>query len=229
MPPRKKTSNSTPDPDDNGRKKRPLDNRVEEQLTNDASEFIAMERPYCARITIEGTAPLLMHAWSVVAVQEKADAKKGSEAKKTDNIESYVYRDKKGFLGVPGTAFHATLAHAAKFVQDPRSPRKSAMDLVKAAIIPLDDVALFHAQTKDWDYLDQRRVVVQRNSITRTRPAMNVGWKITFNMMVTLPHYISPILLRQLITDGGKLVGLLDFRPTFGRFDMVNFDIPKQT
>lgn len=190
-------------------------------VTNDGEEDIGATRPYTVRVEIEGVSPFLFHRWSVEAVAEKAKAAKGSAAKKSDNLESYVYRDAKGKLAIPGEYFRQALIHAAKFRQDPRSPRKSAMDLFKAGIVALDELAT--TGKKDWDYLDQRRVMVQRNGITRQRPALSTGWRVSLQFLVNLPEYIAPAFLHSTLTDAGRLIGVGDFRPTYGRFRVTSF------
>lgn len=193
-------------------------------VSNGAAEVIGYEQPYEATVTIEGTAPILFHGYNVESVKEKAAAAKGSKGKKTDDVESYVYRLEDRRLGIPGLMFCAALADAGRRVQDPSSPRKSMRDLCKAAIIPLDDIAPLQPDTKEWDYLDVRRVVVQRNAVPRERPAMRAGWRITFRLLINAPEYINPAMLRLLINRAGKFNGLGDFRPTFGRFDIVGFE-----
>jgi hypothetical protein len=193
------------------------------QTSNGAEEAISVTSPYRFAVTVAGDAPLLFHSWNIEAIEEKAAAKKGSEAKKTDNIESYAYRTDAGMLGIPGSNFQACLREAGRFVPDPRSPRKSSMDLIRAGIVPLDIVAPFHGEKTTWDYEDRRRVTVMRAGVTRTRPAMNIGWEITFNMLVTTPEYLSPELVRQIIGQAGRTVGLCDFRPTYGRFSVTRF------
>jgi hypothetical protein len=195
--------------------------------SNGAIDQIEFLKPYTARIVIEGTAPLLFHSWNVDSVAEKAKAAKNSKAKKSDDIESYVYRvsetDRR--LGIPTVNFHSAITEAAKYVQDPRSPRKCARDLAKAGIVPSADVAPFLPGTDEWDFIDRRRVTVQRAGITRERPAMRAGWRIAFDLTVTTPEYIDGALLRSLIQSAGRLVGLCDFRPTYGRFDIVAFEV----
>jgi hypothetical protein len=187
-------------------------------LTNGGAWVLEGESPVKVRVSIVGTAPIIMHAWNIESIDEKANAPKGSKAKKTDDIESYVYRTEDGFLGVPGTNFHAALIEAGRRMQDPSSPRKSAKDLVRAAIVPLTVIAPFEPHTKEWDYEDARRVTVQRAGVTRIRPAMHSGWKLTFELLITAPHYVSPPVLATLVNTAGLLIGLCDFRPTFGRF-----------
>jgi len=192
-------------------------------VSNDGKQAIEFEVPYAIAVTIQGTAPFLFHRWSVEAVAEKAKAAKGSKAKKQDDVESYVYRRGDGNLAIPGEYLRQAMIHAAKFKQDPRSPRKSAMDLFKGGLVSLSD--LCSLGTREWDYLDQRRVTVQRNSVTRTRPAMRSGWRIEIDLQCLLPEYISPDLAHEVATMAGRLIGLGDFRPTYGRFQIVQWGV----
>lgn len=192
-------------------------------VSNGGAKTIEFSVPYTAAITIEGTAPFLFHGWNVDAVEAKGKAAKGSKAKKSDDLESYVYRNEAGELSIPGEYLRMSLANAAKYMQDPRSPRKSAMDLFKAGIVVLTQFASLGS--KDWDYLDRRRVMVQRNGITRVRPAMNTGWRAEFLIQVLLPEYIDAVLLQTALMNAGRLVGIGDFRPTFGRFSTTGFQM----
>lgn len=193
------------------------------EMTNGAETLISEGYPYRAEVTIEGVADLLFHRWNNEAVEEKAKAAKGSTAKKTDDVKSYVYRTPGGNIALPGEYLRQATIHAAKFRQDPRSPRKSAMDLFKAAIVSLTVAADLGSET--WDYLDRRRVVVQRAAVTRTRPAMLTGWRATFQLMCNLPEYIPPQVLNEVIANAGRLVGVGDFRPTYGRFVVTHFGL----
>lgn len=196
-------------------------------VSNDAKEEISFSEPYQVTVTISGSAPFIFHRWSNEAVEEKAKAAKGSKAKKKDNVESYVYRDEEGYLCIPGEYLRQAIIHAAKFKQDPRSPRKSAMDLYKAGVVVLTD--LCKLGPKDWDYIDRRRVVVQRSAITRERPAMRIGWSIGCNLQILTPEYIDKTSLHEVLTNAGRLVGIGDFRPTFGRFQVDKFEVIKLT
>lgn len=152
----------------------------------------------------------------------KSKAAKGSKAKKTDNIESYVYRNDAGELCLPGEYLRQAIINAAKFRQDPRSPRKSAMDLYKAGIVSLTPLASLGIST--WDYEHKCRVTVQRNGITRVRPAIKQGWEAQIEFMVNLPEYISIEALNDVTVNAGRLIGVGDSRPTYGRFQVAQFD-----
>jgi hypothetical protein len=186
------------------------------EVTNGAKAAIDFSVPYLAHVRIAGVADLLFHRWNVEAIEEKGKAAKGSKSKKTDNVESFVYRNDAGELCLPGEYLRQSLIHAAKFKQDPRSPRKSAMDLFKAGVVTLTPFASFGVT--EWDYEHRARVMIQRNGVTRCRPAMRAGWQVDVDLQVNLPEYISAELLQDVLVNAGRLIGVGDFRPTYGRF-----------
>ncbi len=197
--------------------------------SNGAKASIELGIPYIATVQIEGTADLLLHAWNVESIDAKAKSKKGSAAKKTDDIESYVRRNEDGIICLPSEYLRMSIINAAKFRQDPRSPRKSAMDLYKAAVVSMEP--LCEITTADgkpahkWDFEHRCRVTVQRAGITRCRPAFHRGWTATVALMVNLAEYIDSRDLHDVISSAGRLVGVGDFRPTFGRFNLNHFSV----
>lgn len=193
--------------------------------TNGAKALIETSVPYTINLKIEGTADLLLHRWNCEYVDAKSKLKKGSDGKKRDDIEQFVYRNEEGEICLPGEYLRQSIINAAKYKQDPRSPRKSAMDLFKAGIIINEKLCSLGIYK--WDYVDTRRVVIQRSGINRSRPAMNVGWHIECTLTILLPEYIDNILLHECIQQAGRFVGVGDFRPTFGRFQIVKYEIEK--
>jgi hypothetical protein len=193
------------------------------ELTNGAKAILETGVPYGAEVEITGVADLIFHRWNCEAVEAKGRAAKGSKAKKSDDIESYVYRNETNALCLPGEYVRQSIINAAKFRQDPRSPRKSAMDLFKAGIISLTPLASLGIHA--WDYEHKCRVTVQRNGITRVRPAIKAGWSAALVIMVNLPEYIPPDVLHDVITNAGRLVGVGDSRPTYGRFRVTRFEL----
>jgi hypothetical protein len=191
--------------------------------TNDGATAIGFEQPYAVVARLEGTSSLLFHRYSVDAVAEKAKARKGSKAKKEDDLESYVYRTPEGLLAIPGRYVRGAVVNAARFKQDPRSPRKSAMEMVKAGVVALTE--LCSLGRAEWEFVDRRRVLVQRNAITRMRPGVAAGWQIAVELQVLLPEYIDPAFLHDLVTMAGRLIGLGDDRPTFGRYQVIGWDV----
>jgi len=198
-----------------------------EPISDDARSGIESGIPYRVDLRLRGICPILFCRWSNEAVAAKASAAKGSATKRSDNVESYVWRCADKTIGIPGEYLRQATLGAAKYRQDPRSPRKSALDLVKAGLVSATDIASLGKTT--WDYLDQRRVVVQRSAITRSRPAFLAGWEADFSLIVNLPEYIGPEFLYEMVSSAGRLVGIGDFRPTYGRFIIVKFTVDSLT
>jgi hypothetical protein len=195
-----------------------------EAPTNGAKQTIESTMPYVATVTINGTTDILFHRWNCEAVEAKSNAAKGSKARKTDDIETYVYRDENNHLCIPGEYLRGAIIHAAKYRQDPRSPRKSAMDLFKAGVVCMTNLSSTGKEV--WDYVDMRRVTINRGpGITRSRPALKAGWYADFQLMINLPEYITPDILQEVISNAGKLIGIGDFRPTYGRFNVMGMQI----
>lgn len=195
--------------------------KVINEPTNGGREAIEASLPYAVSVTLQGSSDLLFHRWNSESVDAKARAGKNSKTKKSDDVESYVWRNNAGELCIPGEYLRMAIITTAKYKQDPRSPRKSAMDLYKAGVVSLTNLAGLGKDT--WDYADTRRCVVQRSGINRTRPAMRAGWRASFDLQVLTPEYIDPDSLYDVIAMAGRLNGIGDFRPTFGRFNVVEY------
>lgn len=189
-------------------------------VSNDGESALRM--PFAVEVTIAGTSDLLFHRYGVDAVASKGAAAKNSAAKKTDDVESYLYRDDDGNICMPGEYLRQSIIEAARYRQDPRSPRKSMRDLMKAAIVALTSLApVLDVDGKtiaEPHYIDRRRVLIQRNAVTRMRPAIRKGWRVSIVLQVQTPEYLDLALLSSIVADAGRLVGIADFRPTFGRF-----------
>lgn len=194
-----------------------------ESPTNGAESTLEMQMPYRVLVSIVGTCPMLFHRWNNESVAAKSAAKKGSVEKKTDDTNSFMWKDEKGFLCLPGEYVRQSIIHASKYEVDPRSPRKSMMDLMKAALVSLTELSSLGV--KDPDYYDKRRVVIQRNAVTRSRPAMKEGWKAQFILMVNLPEYVPAQRLNHILQQAGRIIGVADFRPSFGRFNVTKFEV----
>ena len=196
------------------------------QVSDDV-EF-SLPQPYSAKVRIQGTQDILFHRWNEEYVQTKADAKKGSEEKKRDNPEAYVYRNDEGFICIPGRYIVRAVVEAGRNFQDPRSKKKMAKDLVQAAVMAneiLSPILVKGEPTKDWEYEDRQRVCIMRSAVTRTRPAFKKGWQVDFTLISLVPDLVTPVFLRKLVDYAGLLEGLGDFRPTYGRFRVVHWEI----
>jgi hypothetical protein len=205
------------------------ENGLENVNTPDANgaEFLLEKlHPITISATIRGVADLLMHKWNAQYVDEKSSAKKNSDIKKTDDPEMFISRTEQGEVAIPGEYIRMAIIGASKYLPDPRSPRKSMMDLMKAAFIVNEKLLSFGV--RKWDYLDRRRVVIQRSGINRTRPAMLTGWELSFSVTIFLSEYIDAKMFHKLLSMAGQFIGLADFRPSFGRFVITKFQELKE-
>lgn len=197
-------------------------------VSNDAESTIAMELPFTVEVSITGTAPFLFHRWSNEQVAAQSAAKKNSKMKKTDNVESYVFRNEKNELCLPGEYMRMSIINSSKYDQHPQKPRASAFELFKAGIICTPELCpLNGGEAYTWDFMDMRRVVIQRASITRSRPAMNTGWTVDFEITSLLPDLIDHDFLYKALIRAGMMIGVGDFRPSFGRFAVTKFKLKK--
>lgn len=197
-------------------------NLHDEAVGKQNGQFGIERGPFTIQVNITGVAPLLFHRWDCAEVEAKAQAKKNSRERRADNLESYVYRCQDGTLGLPSVNLHMALVGAARFKSDPRSPRKSAADLVKAILLITPAMGSFGVPV--WDFEDRRRATVQRSGITRVRPALKEGWQVRFLVTVLESSYVDEAFLHDLISSAGRYVGIGDFRPQFGRFNVTSFE-----
>lgn len=189
--------------------------------SNDGESAVLATAPYQITFTIRGVADLLFHRWSNEDVAAKATAKRGSAVKKTDNLEAYVMRDDDGMVCLEARYVHAAIIQAGKFMQDPRSSRpKQACDLFKAALVP---VTVLCPLGPTWEIEDKRRMVVNRSGITRTSPGFKAGWEASFDFDMILPEYVSDVMFHEALSLAGRVIGLAQYRPTYGRFQVVKF------
>ena len=77
---------------------------------------------------------------------------------------------------------------------------------------------------REWDYEDRRRVMIQRNGVTRVRPALTKEWTAEFQFLINLPEYVPPDALNDTLVNAGRLIGLAEFGPTYGRSAITRFE-----
>jgi hypothetical protein len=183
----------------------------------------ALDASYAVEVVLVGTAPILFRRYDDASVERKARTAKNSQSRKTDDIESYVYRTNDGQIGIPARNFKACLREAGRSLPDPRSPRKSARELVQGAI-RIEPFIASMGRTH-WDAVDVQRAVVQRSAVSRARPMFREGWTVTFDVVVLAAEYIDAGWLHDLISRAGRFIGLGDFRPDYGRFRMDSFQV----
>ncbi len=177
-------------------------------------------------VTTEGIAPLLMNRFT-----EKAEiavsggtrpAFEGSGDRGTPRAqaEPRAYRDGAGMLYIPGPNIFSALIAAGTF----HKAGKSKVTTMKTSLVPAGisvEELVCPLGTDQWE-VDSRSVVIPSTGgrIMGHRPRVD-RWSLTFTLDVDIGMF-SPNLVRSLVDDAGKKIGLGDYRPQrkgpFGRF-----------
>ncbi len=189
---------------------------------------------YLVDVTIKGDAPLLQHRFPVpdLASMSKGGTKQTGSKDYTEEWREHLYVTKKGQIYQPATHLEGALVKAAVNFKITGKRGKTYKDLFRAAVFVTPEEILHgikNPKKLDTDadkrlYLDMRPVVVQRARIVRIRPAFCTGWELDFQIQC-IDDEISPVLLQDVLVLGGKSVGIGDFRPKFGRFSVVRFEV----
>ncbi len=169
-----------------------------------------------AIVKIKGISPLLMNRF----VMEKDDAEAKRRDQKFDpkeDAEKALYKNAQGCYA-PSTWIEASLRETAKeFKGKGRGSLKAtilASVFVDPAEIPLGK--------NTYDEIDQRPAVIQRNRIVKSRPRFN-SWELEFTISFNEDR-IKKDTLKQILIEAGQAKGIGDYRPKFGRFEVVKFE-----
>lgn len=118
----------------------------------------------------------------------------------------------------PGECIEAMLVSAA---QKSRKGKDVKAGLMVDGLIPI-----IHPGPKkipdmwgDENFRLTNKVKIQKSSVMRTRPIFRT-WEMQFDVSY-LPDVLNPQFVRDTMIVAGRLVGLSDWRPKFGRFEVV--------
>jgi hypothetical protein len=188
------------------------------------------------RFKITGAAPLLMHCGRLADSSDPYVEKMKeitSKRKKTDADHEELARLE--FLGglylgennepvIPSHVMEAAIIGRGGSARMERMGKESA-----AALWVIDDAPLVYDGPKDPNalfedkrFVSQAMVAVQRNKVKRTRPIFK-KWEaeiaVEFN-----ENLIDEESVRRWVEVSGEQVGLMDWRPRFGRFEVQWLD-----
>jgi len=175
-------------------------------------------------ITIKGVRPLLLHA--PVELSDVPTRRRGEHYDPKTEAEMYIYRDPDGRPCVPAINVKACLREAGRNYRV-KGRKSTFAAMIRAGI----DIEPFYIPILDPDTnqiakwtVDYRPVVVQRNRIMRARPRFD-KWMLRFKVINKDPTVILRDALRKILEDAGKWIGLCDYRPEFGLFEVADFKV----
>lgn len=181
-------------------------------------------------VSIEGTRPLLMHK----ATPEALGGGGGDGGRKRQKIEppevqaeAGCYRTENGEFCVPHFNVLSTIRGAAVEHKAAGKGKKTLKNYIWAGVEvePTEILLLTPEGKKPSAYeIDVRRVCMKGSggSVPRARPRFD-RWRLDFNLTIIDP-IITGNALKDVLVDAGKYVGLCDFRPLFGKFEVKEFE-----
>ena len=90
---------------------------------------------------------------------------------------------------------------------------------------PTDYVRQFGIEALHPDDFVMNQIDLDQVACLSAIKAMRAGWKAEFVLEILTPEYIDPTLLQDVTNTAGRLVGVGDFRPTYGRFFIDRFEV----
>ena len=175
---------------------------------------------------ITGLPPgILMNSPKGMLLEQESSSLKTKKRDQVVEAEKVAYRKKSGELYIPAEAIKGCMMDASSFI---KMGKFAAKPIIAGSVrIEPDEVGL---GTKTYD-IDIRTVVIQRRDrVPKARPKLD-KWKVKFDIVYDEEMIGDPNVLRKILEDGGKRVGILDFRPkksgSFGTFTVTKF-IPKK-
>lgn len=173
------------------------------------------------QVEIKGLSPLLMNSPKGMLEEKEKMKKTTMNYNHEVEAERVAYRDKKGQLFIPSAAIKGCLVNAAAYK---KFGKHTARPIIAGGVFITPNEVLLG--TKDYE-IDVRTVVIQRARVVKARPVIN-EWKVSFILNydeTMIPD--SESMIKPILEDAGKRVGLLDFRPqklgNFGTFEVTKW------
>ncbi len=186
------------------------------------------------RITISGIQPLLMNRFTEAAEVSVSSGTRtvmgGSKGTPREQAAPKAYADKEGNLYVPGTNIFAAIIAAGKFHKVGKRQLTTTVTSLIPAGCTVEDLVC-PLDTKEWE-VDSRSVVnpSTRGRMMCHRPRID-DWTLSFHLDIDTSVF-TPQLIRQVIDDAGKKIGLGDYRPErkgpFGKFVVTKWEEIKE-
>lgn len=177
-------------------------------------------------IRLEGTTPLICNRFTDAAAMASSGGSRGSSAatergSSQEVAESKLYRGLQGRPMIPQPNLLRCLVDGGRFHKIGKSQVTTNTSSMLYACLDIEAAEIEIEHTQPWR-VDTRAVVIPstKGRILAHRPIFD-DWALAFTLSLDTA-ILGPKLLRQIIDDAGKRVGLGDFRPArkgpYGRF-----------
>lgn len=193
---------------------------------------------YQINVRVRGVSPILQHAFTPAILDGLRQAAGKKTAKQDYSYEwmDTMYAHSDGYLYQPASHIEGALVKAAARFKMERS--RTYKDVMRAYVYaqPNEIPLLWHGEcipTPDESLLVEptdalkvniMRVVVQRAAVARARLEVSEGWELAFRLDV-IEDILQAKAIQQILEEAGRAVGIGDYRPRYGRFEVVRFDV----
>ena len=169
-------------------------------------------------VKIKGTSPLLQHRFPVEESDVKSKRRSGS-IDYTKEAEKSLYKSKDGMIFEPSSHIEGSMIKAATSFQIPGKGKKTFKDMFRAAVFVEPMEIPIEPQSYE---IDIQPVVVNRARVRRHRPRFD-EWNLNFKIISLEEEQLDGATIQRILEHAGKFCGLGDWRPKYGRFEVVQF------
>jgi hypothetical protein len=183
------------------------------------------------RLKIRGTSPLMMHSDRLanpLLPETKAHKSLTAKRKKTDEdhlaiarseFVSGLYYSEAAGVFVPGQNFDATFLAGAKLQKLGTAWKRGALVMTDRVKLLYDGPKTPEALWEDTRFVDCRGVKVGTAKVMRYRPVFT-EWAAELDLAFN-PEVMDGGEVRKALFDAGALIGVCEYRPRFGRFEVA--------
>lgn len=172
-------------------------------------------------VTVRGTAPLLQHRFAEGdKMNDDAPIRKSGKKSYESEALNSLYLLEGGIVFQPSSHIEGAIQKAAVNFQIGGRGKKTYKDLTKSALLVSPECIRRKIQEYE---IDRRAVIVNRARVMRERPMFR-EWELDFEIHLLDPQ-LKPEAVRTILEHAGAYVGIGDYRPKFGRFSVLKFDV----
>jgi hypothetical protein len=176
-------------------------------------------------VTIEGIRAILLHNPAAMG-GEPSNGKRKTQTPKDEAAAGCYWTENGDSLAFPGLNIYRAMVQAAGGF---KAGRLSMTSYIAGGIEVRPEMISFG--TKAFE-IDTRRAVIQRQGFLRSRAKIPTGWRLKFQLLISeedLPQKSSLDMLREILEEAGRRIGIGDFRPQktgpFGKFKIVEWGV----
>lgn len=194
---------------------------------------------YLVNSQIKGIVPILQHKFSLAVLDELGKGSTRNTGSKDYSLEwlETMYENQ-GYLYQPATHIEGALVRAATSFRIKGKAGKTWKDPIKAycyvlpneiplsfngVVLKAPDKSLLYNPTEALS-VSVMRAKVNGSAVPRMRLMICTGWVLDFQIEVH-DEQVRPEVLEEILKEAGRAVGVGDYRPRYGRFEIIKFEV----